>query len=341
MNRWTLALVLIALWIPGSGPSAWAEDSLKAALAQSLDMKENAFAKLSDDPKVSEMDVPDRSRQVSLAGLIRLSSSGEEFLQELEEAQNGSLLGPSQAEGFFGRPATAKDLANLTLPDGDFEVLADCKPANCKFKLSREGIEKAQSIDWKNSASRNQFSEYFKNYLAQYVETFRQEGAKALIVYDDKPKPFALKDGAESLRARMTLWSEREPRLFTYLSQYPADRPEGIRDQIYWSLKDFGYRPTLSVDLVVVDSSPQTPGVKALFVQQTLYADHYLAARYQIGVLLDGPEALGVPGHFLFLTDQILFDDGLGSFKRSLLGRGMRSDLAERLQSIAKKTKQK
>ena len=208
MNRWTLALVLIALWIPGSGPSAWAEDSLKAALAQSLDIKENAFAKLSDDPKVSEMDVPDRSRQVSLAGLIRLSSSGEEFLQELEEAQNGSLLGPSQAEGFFGRPATAKDLANLTLPDGDFEVLADCKPANCKFKLSREGIEKAQSIDWKNSASQNQFSEYFKNYLAQYVETFRQEGAKALIVYDDKPKPFALKDGAESLRARMTLGIE-------------------------------------------------------------------------------------------------------------------------------------
>lgn len=341
MNRWILVLVLPALWIWVVSPSAHAEDSLKAALAQKLDINENAFAKLSDDQEVSELDVPDRSRQVSLVGLIRLPASGETLLKELAEGRNGSLLGPSQEEGFFGRPATPEDLANLVLPDGDFEVLAECKPNRCKFKLNREGIEKAQSIDWKKSASRNQFSEYFRDDLASYVDRFRQEGSKALIVYDDKPKPFALKEGAESLRAMMTLWSEREPRLFTYLEQYPSNPPEGIQDQIYWSLKDFGYRPTLSVDLIVVDSAPQTPGVQAIFVQQTLYADHYLAARYQLGALLDGPEALGVPGQFLFLSDQMLFDDGLGSFKRSMLGRGMRGDLADRLEAIAKMTEQK
>ena len=338
MKQWMPILFLATGLMGASGLPAAADGSLTTAIAQQLDIKENAFAKLKSSPEVHEMDVPDRSREVSLSGLIRLASSGEPLLQALAEGGNGNLLGPSQQEGFFGRPAAAKDLSNLVLPDGDFEVLAECKPKACKFKLNQAGIEKAQSINWKSPQAQKQFSEYFKEDLARYVEAFRKDGAKAGIIYDDKPQPFGVAEGAERLRAQMKLWPEKEPRLFAYLERYPKDPPEGIRDQIYWSLKDFGYRPTLSVDLIVVDSSPETPGVKAIFVQQTLYADHYLAARYQIGALLDGPEALGTEGHFLFLTDQILFDDSLGSFKRSLLGRGMRSDLEDRLKAIAKQT---
>jgi hypothetical protein len=340
MRQWTLIYLMIAMLTPGLALSEATQSTLTADLADQLDIKENAFAKLSDDPKVNEVDVGDRSREVALFGLIRLPSSGEALLQGLASERNGTLLGPSIEEGFFGRPASAKDLSKLALPDGDFEVLASCKPRDCKFKLDQEGIEKAQSINWDTDAGRAEFVEYFRRSLAQYVETFRKQGASALIVYDDKPEPFALAKGDERLRARMSLWPEREPALFAYLGEYPNGKPESVTDVVYWSLKDFGYRPTLAVDLIVIDSSPQTPGVRALFVQRTLYADHYLAARYQSGALLDGPEALGVPGHFMLLTDHMLFDDGLGSFKRSLLGRGMQSDMRDRLKSIAQNVDQ-
>ncbi len=340
MRRWTLSYLIITLLTPGLGLSEGTPSTLAPDLAKRLDIKENAFAKLTNDSVVNEVDVEDRSREVALFGLIRLPASGENLLQDLVSERNGTLLGPSLEEGFFAQPASAQDLSALVLPDGDFEVLARCKPRDCKFKLSREGIEKAQSINWDSDAGRAEFVEYFRLYLAQYVQTFREQGASALIVYDDKPVPFALAKGDERLRARMSLWTEREPELFTYLAEYPKGKPEPVKDVVYWSLKDFGYRPTLAVDLVVVDSSPQTPGVTALFVQRTLYADHYLAARYQTGALLDGPEALGVPGHFMLLTDHMLFDDGLGSFKRSLLGRGMQSDMRDRLKSIAQNADQ-
>ena len=340
MRQWKLIYLIIAVLIPALALSEATPSSLAPDLADRLDINENAFAKLSDDPEVNEVDVEDRSREVALFGLIRLPSSGEGLFQDLASERKGTLLGPSIQEGFFARPASAKDLTKLVLPDGDFEVLADCKPNECKFKLDREGIEKAQSINWNSDGARSEFVEYFRLYLAQYVQTFREQGAPALIVYDDKPEPFALAQGSENLRARMSLWTEREPDLFNYLDDYPKNKPEQVTDVVYWSLKDFGYRPTLAVDLIVIDTSPQTPGVKALFVQQTIYADHYLAARYQSGALLDGPEALGVPGHFMLLTDHMLFDDGLGSFKRSLLGRGMQSDMSDRLKSIAHSVKQ-
>ena len=340
MHRWMLSHLIISLLTPGLGLAEATPSTLAPDLADRLDINENAFAKLSDDPEVNEVDVNDRSREVALFGLIRLPASGEALLQDLASERNGTLLGPSIEEGFFGRPAKAEDLSKLVLPDGDFEVLADCKPHECKFKLDRAGIEKAQSINWSSEAARSEFVGYFRRYLAQYVQAFREQGAAALIVYDDKPEPFTLSQGSENLRARMSLWTEREPELFAYLAEYPKGKPEPVRDVVYWSLKDFGYRPTLAVDLIVVDPSPQTPGVKALFIQQTIYADHYLAARYQSGALLDGPEALGVPGHFMLLTDHMLFDDGLGSFKRSLLGRGMQSDMQDRLKSIAQNADQ-
>ena len=68
-----------------------------------------------------------------------------------------------------------------------------------------------------------------------------------------------------------------------------------------------------------------------LAAAKTIYANHYLAGRVQLGAVLDGAAALGVPGHFLVLVDRVQFDDVLNGFKRKLLGQGMAKSLRERL----------
>ncbi len=338
MRYLILSSALACLLLTTAAPAQTTKTALSSELASFLDVKKSAFEKVTRQPLVTELDVPDRSRRIALAGLIQLKGSGAKLLDQLASAQAGTLLGPAQQDGFFSKPTSASNLKSLALPEGDFEVLADCEPSACKFKLDHEGIVKAQSIDWKNPTGQTQFTDYFREFLAQYVERYQEKGAPALIVYDDKPKPFALNLGSEMIREQMSLTQSQVPELFAYLGEYPKNRPEEVTDLFYWSLKDFGYRPTLSVDLIVVDRSPLASGIKSTVILQTIYADHYLAARYQIGMLLDGEKALGVPGEFLLLIDRVLFDDSLGGFKRRLLGSGMKDDLSDRLKSISEKT---
>ncbi|MFP6639672.1 MAG: hypothetical protein VCC04_05470 [Myxococcota bacterium] len=326
------------LW-PVASQAEDATPNLMSQLDKSYGINANVFSNLRDDAWVAELSVPDRSRQIALAGVIRIKGSGENLVADLIQSRSAALAGPSQQQGFFTDPATVANLNDLILPEGDFEVLANCKPNKCKFKLSAESIQKVMSIDWKTDESNGEFTEYFRQYLADYVQKYREQGAAALIVYDDKPKPFPLRQGAESIRQQMTLLESLEPQLFAALSQYPKAPPEKVQNRFYWALKDFGYRPTLSVDQVILDSQPQIPGATAVVVFATIYADHYLAARYQTILLLDGEAALGMQGQYLLMVDRMLFDDGLGSIKRSLLGSGMKSDAQKRLEYAAQRAR--
>ena len=99
-------------------------------------------------------------------------------------------------------------------------------------------------------------------------------------------------------------------------------------------MKNFGYRPTLAIDHVIVDRDPEPSGARSLVAVKTIYANHYLAGRVQLAVVLDGKAALGIPGRFVLMVDRIRFDDRLGGFKRGLLARGLASDVGERLQLL-------
>lgn len=339
MRGLILGIAIVGLLWPLSLKADEQGSRLVSELDKAFGMNANVFSKLQDSAWVTELSVPDRSREISVAGVIRIKGSGKNLISDLEQSRGTALAGPAQQSGFFTDPAKAANLNDLILPEGDFEVLASCEPNDCKFKLSAESIQKVRSLDWKSDQSNGQFTEYFRQYLADYVQSYRKQGAGALIVYDDKPKPFPLNQGAEALRKEMTLLEKIEPDLFAYLGQYPKGKPEQVENRFNWSLKDFGYRPTLSVDQVILDTDPQTQGATAVVVFVTLYADHYLAARYQTILLIDGEEALGIPGNFLLMVDRMLFDDGLGTIKRSLLGSGVKSDTESRLKYAAGKVR--
>jgi hypothetical protein len=126
----------------------------------------------------------------------------------------------------------------------------------------------------------------------------------------------------------------RSPEFSEYLVSYPAGGRQSVSSSMTWAVMDFGYRPTLSIDHFFIDRAPEGAGILALIAAKTIYANHYLAGRLQVGVLIDGAEALGVPGHFIVLVDRIRFDDKLSGFKRSLLARGLSSDVEGRLKFL-------
>ncbi len=288
---------------------------------------------IGDSVLVREIDVPNASREAGFAGLIRIQSTGDALVRALAK-RDVAVLGDTQAAGFFSDPAKASDVDRLTFSDSDFEVLAECHVGDCKFKLGEAGIERIESIDWKAPGAKKTVTDLFRREAVSYVNAYREQGDAALIVYDDKKQPVALAKTFEDLLTQFVAFERVAPKFVSSLSTYPKGERSGTAAALDWSVRDFGRRPTLTIDQLVVDVEPEDANLDLLFASKTLYANHYVAARIQMGAVIEGDKALGVPGRYMLLVDRIVFDDDLNGFKRALLGRGLSSDLEDRMKGL-------
>jgi hypothetical protein len=279
-----------------------------------------------------EMPVKDKSRNVAFAGLIRLKTDGAGLTAGVERVDLVNSRLKAHEFGRFEDPAVAADVADLTFTADDLEVLADCEVSRCKFKLSKQGIDELASIDWEKESAGQEFTKFFRREAIAYVDDYRRRGRPALLLYEDKSHPLDLGQALADLLANFEVVNRFAPQFTAYLLDFPKGGQARFTDSFIWSVMDFGYRPTLAIDQIVVDHAPEQAGIEALVAAKTIYANHYLAANVQIGILVDGPTAFGVDGHYIVLIDRITFDDSLGGFKRKLLSRGLSSNVENRLE---------
>ncbi|MDE0886083.1 MAG: hypothetical protein OSB70_11175 [Myxococcota bacterium] len=329
----SLSALLALLLLPRA---SLAEDSVfGSALLDFMQVAPGQLVSAEKEPLVVEIKVSERSRQAVYMGLVRLEAGAQSpfFLPGSDAIP--SLMQPDQF-GYFENPAQAQDLAPLKLDDDDYSVLEECRPQECRFKLSALGIAEAEALNWQAPGARQAFLGGFRTALADEVSGFQAKGLPALITYADKPTPYPVATGIRRLLA------EAEPVLDLYprLSKTLADpggaggTTTGESDRVLWSVSDFGYRPTLSVDRVVYLNKAPPADQGSVMALQNLYSNHYLAGRLQLGGILPEGSLPGQPGRYFWTLDLILFDDALGTFKRSLLGRGLRSEVEDRLKAI-------
>ncbi len=322
---------LIALALP-PGP-ATADNAIQEGLVRVAGFSKSDVRSIGDSILVNEIEVPNRSRQAAFAGIVRIDGSGQALARALER-RDDEILGEVRASGFFSEPAKPADVATLVFSDSDMEALADCHVAACKLKLSREGIDGLAAIDWSDAGATDAITEQFRKEALAYADAYRAKGDAALIVYVDKKHPVAVAETNRALIAQFEVIGRAAPRFIGALGAYPSGTTPGMSDALVWAVRDFGYRPTLAVDHLVVDVDPEDASVLALFASKTIYANHYLGGRVQIGAVIDGDGAIGVPGRYLVLVDRIEFDDDLNGLKRKLLGKGLASDLKGRMELL-------
>lgn len=310
-----------------------APDEVGRQILAATGISEKQIRSLGDDVLVVELPVPDASRQASFVGLVRIAQGYQTLFASSQTSEAPALLTPKQF-GAFVAAAQAEDLAGLELPPDDFEVLEECEPAACRFKLDSSGIEFTRTLDWNHSNAPRDFLAWFRGALDRNVSQYRSQGLAGLITYADKPRPFAVATGVKQLEQQSAALLGLHPGIKAYLDAYPGGKPDGITDRIVWTVSDFGYRPTLSVDHAIVAEASSGSGLGSAMVLRTLYANHYLAGRLQLGSVIDGERVFGVPGHYVLALDQMLFDDELGRMKRGLLARGLKSNVSDRLAGL-------
>jgi hypothetical protein len=104
-----------------------------------------------------------------------------------------------------------------------------------------------------------------------------------------------------------------------YLEEYPRSQPSGAEDFFYWSTVDFGLKPTVRVNHVIIHPLAARPsGVSHVIAIKQLYASHYFQTTLELRFLVDDARRADRPGFYLVSITRSRID-GTGGLKGSLL----------------------
>lgn len=270
------------------------------------------------DAVVRSLDTPVR-RELAHFGVVHIDAPPDQFVDRFRDIERFER-GPGIPQiGRFGIPPRSEDLASLTLPAKDVIALGTCRPGECDVKLSTAAMTRFRNqVNWSSPNASLQAREVTRTVILELVQAYQARGNAALGQYDDGD-PLVVADEFRALLASGGRLPLPVPELLTYLEEYPSGQPAGAEDIFYWSTVDFGLKPTVRVNHVVIYPLAARPsGVSHAIAIKQLYASHYFQTTLELRFLVDDGRRADRPGFYLisFTRSRI---DGTGGLKGSLL----------------------
>ena len=287
---------------------------------------------------VKSLDTPVR-QELAVFGVVYVAAPTARFVDRFRDIERFEK-GPGIPQiGRFSNPPRLEDLALLTLPAKDVAALARCHPGDCDLKLSTAAMARFRTqVDWSSPNASLQAQKVTREMVFELVQAYQANGNAALGQYDDDSEPLAV---AEQFRGLITNSSRLPipvPELLAYLDAYPHNRPAGAEDFFYWSMVDFGLKPTVRVSHVIIYPLAAKPsGVSHVIAIKQLYASHYFHTALELRFLVDDDRLAGRRGFYLLSIIRSRSDGttGLkGSFLRPIISRRSRNAVAGYLEYL-------
>jgi len=268
---------------------------------------------------IKSLETPVR-QELAHFGVVYVDAPTERFIDRFRDIERFES-GPGILQiGRFGSPPRPEDLASLTLPPKDAAALARCRPGGCDVKLSAAAMTRFRNqVNWSSPNAALQANDIAREMILELVHAYQANGNAALGHYDDGGEPLPV---AEQFRALLTSGNQLPlpvPGLMAYLEEYPRGRPAGAEDFFYWSVVDFGLKPTIRVNHVIIHSLAASPsGVAYVIAIKQLYASHYFHTTLELRFLVDDGRRAGRHGSYLLSITRSR-SDGMTGFKGLLL----------------------
>jgi hypothetical protein len=139
--------------------------------------------------------------------------------------------------------------------------------------------------------------------MRRFVTAYRAEGNSAMVRFDDHGGVEA-SDAFKALLTQSPVLRDYAPALQDYLLSYPAKRPDGVTDLIYWSDDRMPHlRPTFSINHLVIYTPPSGLPVVA---RKQIYASHYFEGAFELLSAIDAPS---LPGVYVVSVRRYRFDN--------------------------------
>ena len=245
---------------------------------------------------IRSLDTPVREELAHVGAVFVDAPSGEfvERFRDIVQFESGPGI-PQIAR--FSSPPRIEDLASLTLPPADVPTLRTCRPGDCELKLSADAMRRFRGdVDWSSSDAASQANQIAHEMIFDLVRAYQTEGNAALGHYDDKKKTLTVAEQFRALLDSSEATPVPVPELLAYLDDYPHGRLAGAEDLFYWTVVDFGLRPTIRVNHVTIyplggdasaAASTSTSSVVYAIAIKQLYASHYFHTTLELRFLID------------------------------------------------------
>lgn len=318
---------VIGALVASSGASAASRPAVKDYMARNGFSADDLAALERGEPVTTvltrKMVGPNDTAEVAVAGVIRVDVPRQVFIESVRDVQGFRSSGHLQI-GIIQDPPQASDFEAVTIPADDIEDLEKCKPGDCALKLAGSGLEELHSrIDWKAPDRADQVNRYAREKLLLATESYLKEGIEVFEPLEDKEIKVSLAQQFDELLENTPDLIAFYPELAAYLKDYPHAELGSSRDVLFWTLKDFGLKPTVTLTHAVGYLPEGTED--AVIAWKLIYASHYFNGGLQITTYARDGEA-----SYLVQLDRVRADTLGGTFggvKQKRMASAMKDDL--------------
>jgi hypothetical protein len=278
---------------------------------------------------VKNLDTPLR-QELAVFGVVAIAIPAATFVDRFADIEKFEKGPGIELIGRFSNPPRLEDLAALTLPASDLAALARCHPGDCGLKLSTAAMTRFRTgVDWSSPKASLQAQQIAREMIHDLITAYQANGNAALGRYDDGSEPVAVGDEFRGVLANSHHLPVAVPELIAYLNSYPRGRPAGMHEFFYWSMVEFGLKPTVRVNHVIIYPLAAKPsGVSHVIAIKQLYASHYFHTALELRFLVEDDRPPAGRGFYLLSIIRSRADGttGLkGSFLRPIISRRART----------------
>ena len=279
-------------------------------------------------------------QEVAHVAAVYLDVLPDDFVERFRDIE-AFERGPGIPQiGRFGVPPRIEDLEPLTLAPEDVAELPRCRPGDCRIKLSVDAMARFRNeVDWSSEDAARQADGVARTMILDLLRAYQAHGNAALGSYVDGRRPLAVADHFRSLLHSRDPLPVAVPALLAYLDGYPHGLPDGADEFFYWTVVDFGMKPTIRVNHVTICALADRSSTGAAYAIATkqLYASHYFHTTLELRFLLDRTDAEGRKGSALISITRSR-NDGMtgfrGLFLRSIIRRRSRDAVRNYLEHV-------
>jgi len=307
MNCFSLNTRRVALTclVPIASASAQASAAVNQYLHK-MGLDDSQIASAIAGKPVAKLIPAKNDRDVVVFGVIGVPVSAADYMKHALDP--GRLIGEGSPRfHIIADPATAADVRDVAFDNSDYRDLKTCQPGNCNFKLPAAAMKSfREGVNWDAPDAKAQADAKLQAGMLRFINGYRSRGNAAMMTYDDNGGVRA-SDSYSALLAQSTELFDYASPLQQYLTSYPANRPAGARDILYWS-NDHPprLRPTLTLNHVVVYPSPSGT---TLIARKQVYASHYFDGAFELLAVAGAGSEAGSAPIYLVTVRRVRFDN--------------------------------
>ena len=321
----------------GRLPAGDLSEQTRALLRNRFQFSEANVAALTRGEVIRRTLEPSTSDEVVAVGAVRVRVPREFLIDRIRDIVAFKKSQYVLEIGTFGAPPRLEDLARLTVPAEDIDAMRQCKPGDCKLKLTAAMLGTLQrEVDWSKPDARVKGTTVFKQLLVERAANYLSGGPHTLGTYIDKSDSTAMSEGLADLLTASPYLTDYAPELRRFYDQYPHGELPDAESFLYWSKESFAPKPVIGLTHLTIFTKTFGDVRMTLVASRGLYTSHYIAGSLALTVVTEARDA-SPPAVYLVYINRSRVDALTGAFsglRRWIAVRRVRDGMEATLNAV-------